>query len=83
MVIKRKETKEDAVTIEEVINRGSNTAIESIEADQRAESSESEARFTLRIPSSLMNRVDEARSSRVGKVSRNQWILEVINKAIK
>ena len=38
-------------------------------------------RLTLRIPQSLMVKVDEKRKKRVGKISRNLWILEVIQKA--
>lgn len=38
-------------------------------------------RLTLRIPQWLMQKVDEKRKKRVGKISRNLWILEVIQKA--
>lgn len=38
-------------------------------------------RLTLRIPQSLMNKVDQARKKRIGKISRNLWILEVIEQA--
>lgn len=37
-----------------------------------------EVRFTLRIPAKLMDLLDESRSKRVGKVSKNNWILEAI-----
>jgi len=40
-------------------------------------------RLTLRIPSWLMDKVDEKRKQRLGKVSRNFWILEVLEKATK
>jgi|688.fasta_scaffold1328304_1 hypothetical protein len=38
-------------------------------------------RLTLRIPKALMNKVDAQRKKRVGKISRNLWILEIIEKA--
>lgn len=44
---------------------------------------EGDHRLTLRIPKSLMDKVDEKRKKRVGKISRNLWILEVIEKAAK
>ncbi len=40
-------------------------------------------RLTLRIPKWLMEKVDEKRKQRVGKISRNLWILEIIEKASK
>ncbi len=42
---------------------------------------ENDHRLTLRIPKWLMERVDVKRKQRVGKISRNLWILEVIEKA--
>jgi hypothetical protein len=40
-------------------------------------------RLTLRIPKFLMDKVDEKRKQRVGKISRNLWILEMIEKVTK
>jgi hypothetical protein len=40
-------------------------------------------RLTLRIPQWLMDKVDEKRKERVGSISRNLWILELIEKACK
>lgn len=40
-------------------------------------------RMTLRIPDWLMERVDEQRKKRVGTVSRNLFILEILDNAIK
>jgi predicted DNA binding CopG/RHH family protein len=40
-------------------------------------------RLTLRIPDWLMAKVDEKRKQRLGKVSRNFYILEVLEKATK
>lgn len=40
-------------------------------------------RLTLRIPKSLMAKIDLKRKQRIGKISRNLWILETIDKATK
>ncbi len=40
-------------------------------------------RLTLRIPKSLIAKIDIARKQRIGKISRNLWILETIEKATK
>lgn len=40
-------------------------------------------RLTLRIPKSLMAKIDIKRKQRIGKISRNLWILETIDKATK
>jgi hypothetical protein len=69
-VKKRIVTEEDKIC--EIISRGGKTTLESrSEEDQ-------EVRFTVRIPSSWVKRIDVDRKSRVGTVSRNQWILESI-----
>ena len=38
-------------------------------------------RLTLRIPRHLMDKIDAKRKERIGKISRNLWILEVIQNA--
>jgi predicted HicB family RNase H-like nuclease len=40
-------------------------------------------RLTLRIPKSLMAKIDVKRRQRIGKISRNLWILETIDRATK
>ena len=40
-------------------------------------------RLTLRIPKWLMDKVDEKRKERIGKISRNLWILETLERAAK
>ncbi len=40
-------------------------------------------RMTLRIPKTLMAKIDTKRKQRIGKISRNLWILEIIDKATK
>lgn len=44
---------------------------------------EGDHRLTLRIPKYLMDKIDVKRKERVGKISRNLWILELIEKATK
>ena len=39
--------------------------------------------FTLRISHELMMEIDEARKTRVGRVTRTLWILEAIEKALQ
>jgi hypothetical protein len=38
-------------------------------------------RLTLRIPKRLLDKVDAKRKQRIGTISRNLWILELIDKA--
>ena len=40
-------------------------------------------RLTIRIPKLLLDQIDIKRKQRVGKISRNLWILETIEKACK
>ena len=40
-------------------------------------------RLTLRIPKFLLDKIDIKRKERIGKISRNLWILETLEKAIK
>lgn len=40
-------------------------------------------RLTLRIPKSLMAKIDVKRKQRIGKISRNLWILETLDKATR
>jgi hypothetical protein len=40
-------------------------------------------RLTLRIPKALMAKIDTKRKERIGKISRNLWILEALDKATK
>jgi predicted PilT family ATPase len=41
----------------------------------------SDHRLTLRIPKELLKKIDSKRKERIGKISRNLWILEQIEKA--
>jgi hypothetical protein len=60
---------------EKFIAQGGSLVQETIQEDDH--------RLTLRIPKWLMARVDAKRKERVGTISRNLWILEVIEKASK
>lgn len=46
-------------------------------------SDEHDHRMTLRIPKSLMAQIDIKRKQRIGKISRNLWILESLVEATK
>jgi len=39
--------------------------------------------FSLRLPKVTIDAIDEIRKKRIGKISRNQWILEAIAKGLK
>lgn len=39
-------------------------------------------RLTLRLPKWLLNKIDEKRKQRIGTISRNLWILEILEKEI-
>ncbi len=85
MTIKKKASKSHDTPIEdaigEVIGRGGKTAYDDDNLHIKQE--EKEVRFTLRIPCELIHKIDHMRKNRVGNVSRNQWILEAINNAVK
>jgi len=55
------------------------------EQDVKIDMNEKESadhRLTLRIPKWLVDKIDEKRTEKVGKISRNLWILKQIEKAI-
>jgi len=58
--------------IDAVINRGGSSAA------SQEEDREKERIFNLRVPESLVEKVDTLRKRRTGKISRNTWILEAI-----
>jgi len=61
--------------IKKFISKGGTLALEGMDEQQ------DDHRLTLRIPKALMDKVDNHRKKRVGKISRNLWILEIIEKA--
>jgi len=58
--------------IDAVISRGGSSA------SLQEVSQEKERIFNLRVPESLVAKVDALRKRRTGKISRNTWILEAI-----
>jgi hypothetical protein len=91
MTIKRKATKTPVIIqsdiedmIGNVINRGGKTATDDpIDTPVKQEIKEEEIRFTLRIEEGLIKKIDQSRKLRVGNISRNQWIIEVISSALE
>ena len=63
--------------IKEVINRGGSSAA------SQEENQEKERIFNLRVPESLVAKVDALRKRRTGKISRNTWILEAIEDKVE
>ena len=63
--------------IDAVINRGGSSA------DLQEENQEKERIFNLRVPESLVAKVDALRKRRTGKISRNTWILEAIEDKVE
>ena len=63
--------------IDAVINRGG-TSSASQEGNQ-----EKERIFNMRVPESLIAKVDALRKRRTGKISRNTWILEAIEDKVE
>lgn len=62
--------------VEKFISKGGGLTAAEIDA-----STEEDHRLTLRIPKSLLAKVDKKRKERIGTISRNLWILELIDKA--
>ena len=62
--------------VESFIAKGGALPEEIIEQDD-------DHRMTLRIPKSLMAKIDVKRRQRIGKISRNLWILETIDRATR
>ena len=63
--------------IDAVINRGGTSSA------SQEDNQEKERIFNLRVPESLVAKVDALRKRRTGKISRNTWILEAIEDKIK
>jgi predicted HicB family RNase H-like nuclease len=63
--------------IDAVINRGGSSAT------SQEDNQEKERVFNLRVPESLVAKVDALRKRRTGKISRNTWILEAIEDKVE
>lgn len=82
MTVKRKASKpikHAQMDIDDIINKGGRTTTESKATIPQVEA---ETRFTLRIPQKMIDKIDKDRKLRVGNVSRNQWIIEVISESL-
>jgi hypothetical protein len=77
MTVKKKAIKPKYIQadVDDVINRGGKVSTDS---KQTTEESDEEIRFTLRISHKLIKKIDKDRQTRIGNVSRNQWILEAV-----
>ena len=71
--------KKEEDKVQEYILQGGSLTSESLSSSTRT----GDHRMTLRIPQWLMAKVDEKRKERIGTISRNLWILEIIDKACK
>jgi hypothetical protein len=62
--------------VQSFISQGGSLAV-----DCNTQLNDKDHRLTLRIPKSLLDKVDVKRKQRVGSISRNLWILELIQRA--
>jgi hypothetical protein len=62
--------------VKKFISKGGRLAFEDMEPVE-------DHRLTLRIPKQLMDKIDVKRKERIGKISRNLWILEALAKATR
>lgn len=74
--VTKKETPKKEEKVNKFISKGGTLAKE-------FEHNTDDHRLTLRIPKFLMDKVDAKRKQRIGKISRNLWILEMIEKATR
>lgn len=78
----------DASDIAALVSAGGSSATTEAERKERARQKRQEKKATeptvnVRVPIQLLEQLDELRGERVGKVSRNTWILEAIEDKIK
>ena len=74
----RQKTDQIELKVNQFISKGGSLA-----ADDFKEELKDDHRLTLRIPKFLMDKIDIKRKQRVGRISRNLWILELIDKETK
>ena len=72
------EEEKDLLT-ESFISSGGKTTDE---YEEKKKKNDLDSRFTLRIPSHLIEKIDTYRRNRVGIFSRNSWILEAIEEKL-
>ncbi len=51
--------------------------------EEKYDEKDDDHRLTLRIPKELVKRIDIKRKQRIGRISRNLWILETLDRASK
>ena len=66
----------DERKIDEFISKGGSLSENKIKE-------EVDHRLTIRIPNWLVDKIDEKRTEKVGKISRNLWILRQIERAVQ
>jgi hypothetical protein len=76
--ITKKPTK--ATSLEEKINRVINRGGDITKTEELIAK---EIKFTLRLKADLTQKIDEKRKSRPGSISRHQWIVETLTKAVE
>lgn len=59
--------------IQKIIQKGA-------EIQKEAPSADEEVKFTLRIQRSMLDKIDVARGKKSGFISRNSWLLDLIEK---
>ena len=74
----RKTKKEDQNLTDSFISSGGKTTQESLKNLK-----ESDFRFTLRIPNTIVQQIDGNRKRKIGSFSRNNWILEAIEEKLR
>ena len=75
----RSKTKNEKITASFISAGGKTTE----EPEENLESNDLDFRFTLRIPHKIIQKIDILRAQKVGKLSRNSWILEAICEKMK
>jgi len=76
---KQKQVKVQEEKVQKFIAQGGGVATD-FDTISTTENSD-DHRLTLRIPKWLLDKVDAKRKQRIGTISRNLWILELIDKA--
>jgi predicted HicB family RNase H-like nuclease len=79
MTVKKKHTRaskhQDAIEIQAFVKKGGAVA-------DTEPSPPKERNFTLRLPMSLVESIDQERKKSLGKFSRNNWIIEAIHEKL-
>ena len=71
-----KKPKVDEKTVDDFISKGGSHPEDAVQKDI-------DHRLTLRMPVWILEGIDKKRKERVGSISRNLWILEQLEKAVR